>query len=82
MRLSILDEGHFSVGARLKMAVMRLMSGHRAPDVVKLHYFRFEPTGKRMSASFQAAMRGPSEWTVYEREVMAAFVSKLNQCVF
>jgi len=27
-------------------------------------------------------MRGPSEWTVGERELFAAFVSRLNQCVF
>jgi len=27
-------------------------------------------------------MRGPSEWSVAERELFAAFVSSLNQCVF
>jgi hypothetical protein len=27
-------------------------------------------------------MRGPSDWTVAERELFAAFTSKLNQCVF
>jgi hypothetical protein len=29
-----------------------------------------------------AVMRGPSEWTVGERELFAAFTSKLNQCPF
>jgi len=27
-------------------------------------------------------MRGPSAWTVGERELFAAFVSRLNQCLF
>jgi hypothetical protein len=27
-------------------------------------------------------MRGPSEWTVGERELFAAFTSRLNQCPF
>ena len=29
-----------------------------------------------------ALMRGPSEWTVGERELFAAFVSRVNQCPF
>jgi hypothetical protein len=82
VRLSMLDRGHFRLGHRLKMKMMGLISGHRAPDVVKLHFFRHETVGRRMSASFQAAMRGPSDWSVFERETMAARVSALNQCVF
>jgi hypothetical protein len=27
-------------------------------------------------------MRGPSEWRVGERELFAAFTSRLNQCPF
>jgi AhpD family alkylhydroperoxidase len=27
-------------------------------------------------------MRGPSDWSVGERELFAAFVSNLNQCRF
>jgi hypothetical protein len=27
-------------------------------------------------------MRGPSQWSVGEREIFAAYVSQLNQCVF
>jgi hypothetical protein len=26
------------------------------------------------------AMRGPSAWSVGDRELMAAFVSKMNEC--
>jgi hypothetical protein len=82
MRLPILDGGHFNMRARIMMTLMHFMSRHRAPDVVKLHYFRYDTVGKRMGANFQTAMRGPSEWSVFEREIMAAYVSKLNECVF
>jgi hypothetical protein len=27
-------------------------------------------------------MRGTSDWAVWERELFAAFTSRLNQCVF
>jgi hypothetical protein len=82
MRLSMLDGGHFKLRHRILMKIIHLSSKHRAPDVVKLHYFNFDRVGKHMGASFQAAMRGPSEWSVLEREIMAAFVSNLNQCTF
>jgi AhpD family alkylhydroperoxidase len=35
-----------------------------------------------MGAWTQAAMRGPSTWSVGERELMAAMVAKWNSCTF
>jgi hypothetical protein len=35
-----------------------------------------------MSPVFQEVMRGPSEWAIEERELMAAYVSKTNECEF
>ncbi len=81
MRLAALDTGH-PVGTKALFVLMRLLSGHRAPDVVKTLRYRPEFFGSRMSAVFQEVMRGPSEWTVGEREMFAAFVSRLNQRVF
>jgi hypothetical protein len=52
------------------------------PDVIKTLLYRPELAGKRFNALTHAVMRGPSDWSVGERELMAAFVSKLNQCVF
>ena len=67
---------------KLLMRLMALITRQRVPDVVRMHYYRYDFFGKHLGALFQEAMRGPSEWGIFERELMAAFVSSLNQCVF
>jgi hypothetical protein len=44
--------------------------------------YRPELFGGPISAYFQEVMKGPSEWSEAERELFAAFVSKLRQCPF
>jgi hypothetical protein len=80
MRLKRVHAGH-RLPDKLMLGVMRLMMGH-APGVVRTLLYRKEYFGKPFSALTQQVMRGPSEWTVGEREIFAAFVSRLNQCVF
>jgi len=58
------------------------MSGHRAPDVVKTLTYRPEFFGGLMSPVFQEVMRGDSEWSIGDRELMATYVSKANECEF
>lgn len=53
-----------------------------ASDVRCMLSHRPELFGQPFSEALQDVMRGPSEWTVAERELFAAFVSSLNQCVF
>jgi len=36
----------------------------------------------RRACALELALRGPSDWSDGERELFAAFVSSLNQCVF
>lgn len=81
MRLAILDSGH-TFGKKALFVMIRAFSGHRAPDVVKTLMYRPEHFGAPMSAVFQHVMRGPSEWSIGERELMAAYVSKTNECEF
>jgi hypothetical protein len=44
--------------------------------------YRPELFGEPISVYFQEVMKGPSDWSEAERELFAAFVSKLNQCPF
>ena len=51
-------------------------------DVRRMLSHREELFGRPFSEALQDVMRGPSDWSVAERELFAAFVSSLNQCVF
>jgi len=81
MRLRNVERGD-RPSARLLFAFARTVSGFRAPDVVRTLQYRPHLFGRPHSAHTQAAMRGPSAWTVGERELFAAFVSHMNQCHF
>src|SRR5438094_10295174 len=75
MRLAILDHGH-GVRAKAMFALIRVFSGHPVADAVKLAFYR--PSFYRGGGLTQEAMRGPSDWSVADRELMAAFVYKVN----
>jgi len=79
MRLAILDHGH-GVRAKAMFALIRVFSGHPVVDAVKLAFYR--PSFYRGGGLTQEAMRGPSDWSVADRELMAAFVSKVNNTEF
>lgn len=81
MRLRVLDKGH-TIGNQALLALIHLVSRHRAPDVVKTLRYRPEFFGGPMTDVFQEVMRGPSAWPVGDRELMAAYVSKVNACEF
>ena len=81
MRLKRVERGQ-GLKPRLIYAMIRLMQGRRAPDIVRTIMYRPEFLGRPMSVWTQAVMRGSSEWSVGDRELFAAFTSKLNQCVF
>ena len=66
---------------RAMLGLMRVVMGH-APGVVRTLMYRKGYFGRPFSELTQQVMRGPSPWTVGERELFAAFVSRLNQCVF
>jgi uncharacterized peroxidase-related enzyme len=81
MRLEILNRG-YGPGIRLLFALVRVFSGHPLPDAAKLTFYRPAFYGSRAKDFTHEAMRGPSAWSVADRELMAAFVSKVNQCAF
>ena len=81
MRLTRLDGGH-RFPQKLILGIIRLVNRRRAPDIVRTLFYRPEFLGRPLSEWTQSVMRGPSDWSVAERELFAAFTSRLNQCVF
>jgi hypothetical protein len=81
MRLARVQVGD-RLAKRLLFGVIRIVSGFRAPDVVRTLMYRRGFFGEPHSRHTQAVMRGDSEWTIGERELFAAFVSNLNRCAF
>lgn len=84
MYLERLENGHGFV----QRSLLRLgcWLAPRAPmDVLRILMYRPDYFGAAFCRVGQVLMRGPSQqagWTVGERELMGAFTSKLNQCVF
>ena len=83
MRLSNVERGD-GLGPRLLFGLIRLVSGYRAPDVVRTLKYHPAVFGARRSRHTHAVMRGPSDWTVRASASSSlAFVSRLNHaCLF
>src|SRR5215471_11043158 len=81
MRLNILNSG-YTFGTKVLFAFIHLVSRRRLPDAARLVFYRSDFYGAPMGAFTQLVMRGPSAWSVGDRELMAAFVSQINACAF
>jgi uncharacterized peroxidase-related enzyme len=81
MRLDILNRG-YRPGTKALFAVIRVFSGHPVPDAAKLVFYRPDFYGSLAKQFTHEAMRGPSAWSVADRELMAAYVSKVNESAF
>lgn len=79
MRLTVLERGH-SLPTKALFTLIRLMTRQPVVDAVKLALYRTDFYGA--GPLTHEAMRGPSEWSVGDRELMAAVVSKANKCPF
>ena len=80
MRLRKVHTGH-RFREKAILSLMRIIVGH-SPGVVRTLFDRKECFGRAFSELTQQVMRGPSPGSVGEREIFAAFVLRLNQCVF
>lgn len=81
MRLEILNS-HYRLRARALFAIIRLVTRHPLPDAARLGFYRPDFYGALSNRLTHEAMRGPSAWSVGDRELMAALVSQTNQCAF
>jgi uncharacterized peroxidase-related enzyme len=79
LRLAILDSGH-GFGTKILFALIRAFSRQPVLDVIKLVRYRSDFYGGPMQGVTQEAMRGPSAWSVGDRELMAAVVAQANEC--
>lgn len=78
MRPAILDSGH-SLATKVMFALIHAISRQPVLDVIKLVRYRPDFYGAPMQAVTHEAMRGPSAWSVGDRELMAAFVARTNE---
>ena len=81
MRLPEIDRGDDFTN-RLLIGFISIVSGMRLPDAARVAFYHKNFFGAPMGAWTQATMRGPSTWSIGERELMAAMVAKWNSCAF
>ncbi|MFI5907648.1 carboxymuconolactone decarboxylase family protein [Dactylosporangium sp. NPDC051541] len=81
MRPGVLNHG-YKPGTKVLFAMIRLFSGRPLPDAAKLTFYRRDFYGGPAGHLTQLALRGPSQWSVGDRELMAAVVSRANGCSF
>jgi uncharacterized peroxidase-related enzyme len=67
---------------KLMLKMAPVVFGMKPPEILYILFYRPALFGKPMGALHQAVLRGPSEWTVAERELFAAWVSFKNRCRF
>jgi len=79
MRLAILDSGH-RLTTKVLFALIRAASRQPVLDVIKLVKYRADFYGSPMQGVTHEAMRGPSSWSVGDRELMAALIARTNGC--
>jgi AhpD family alkylhydroperoxidase len=81
MRLDILNHGYRPT-TKLLFTLIRLFSGHPAPDAARIVFYRPDFYGTHARTATHEAMRGPSAWSVADRELMAAYIAHRNGSAF
>ncbi|MEV5835775.1 hypothetical protein [Nocardia sp. NPDC052112] len=81
MWLDAMESGQ-ELPARIMFATMQRLGGTEVPAVMKVICYRHRYFGTPLSDLIQDAMRGPSFWTVAEREIFATRASQSNECPF
>jgi uncharacterized peroxidase-related enzyme len=81
MRLPEVERGD-SFRTRALIRIISAALGARLPDAARVAFYHKDFVGATLGAWTQKALRGPSGWSVSERELMAAMVAKWNSCPF
>lgn len=81
MRPEVLNTG-YPARARLIFGLIKIITRRPLPDAAKINFYRPDFYGAPMGRLTQQAMRGPSSWSVGDRELMAAYISRVNDSEF
>lgn len=81
MRPPVLEHGH-RLRARLFIGLIRGLARQRIDPVARLALYRPQFFGDPFLTLASEVLRGPSFWTAAEREYLAVFTSRLNDCPF
>lgn len=81
MRLPEVERGD-SLRNRALIRVISLTLGARLPDAARVAFYHKGFVGPPLGAWAQQTMRGPSDWSVFERELMGAMVATWNSSPF
>ena len=81
MRPAVLEDGH-RLRARIFIRLVRALSRQRIDPVVQMAMYRPQFFGDPFFILGPEVLRGPSYWTPAEREYLAVFTSRLNECPF
>jgi hypothetical protein len=75
-------EGGHRPPQKLLLGFSSLITLSAPLDVVRVFMYRPEYFGRTFCELAHVMLRGPSDWSVGERELFGAFTSSLNSCVF
>jgi hypothetical protein len=81
MRLPKLQTGH-GIRQKFLLGLTTVLTFSEPFDVLKTFTYRPEYFGKHFCDLGHDLLRGPSEWTIGERELFGAFTASLNHCLF
>lgn len=81
MRLTEVERGD-STWHRVLIGMISRVSGMRLPDAARVAFYDQGFAGPTLGEWTQRTMRGPSSWSISERELMAACVAAWNSCPF
>ncbi len=81
MRLAILEDGH-RLRARLFIRMVKGLTRQRLDSIAQMALYRPQFFGNPMFAFGGEVLRGHSYWSPAEREYLAVFTSRLNECPF
>jgi AhpD family alkylhydroperoxidase len=81
VRPAILNSG-YPLHLKLVFKLVEFVTREPMPDAARINFYRSDFYGSPMKQLTHQAMRGKSRWSVGERELMAAYVSRVNRSDF